>query len=398
MENVAQKNEKSISGAIKVDEKEVMEHLDGLVRKSVEDTLNTLLNEEADAICNAGRYQRSPDRQDTRAGTYKRKLLTTSGEVELKIPRLRTLLFETQIINRYQTKQSSVEEALIEMYLAGVSVRRVEDITEALWKTKVSSSTISDLNQKIYGKIEEWRMQPIRGEHPYIFLDGIYLKRSWGGEISNVSVLVAVGVNDEGYREILGIAEGSREDKESWTNFLRYLKDRGLFGVKLIVSDKCSGLHGIIGDFFPDAKWQRCVVHWYRNAFSMSPWKHVKSIAAMLKAIHAQEDREAAREKAKLVAEKLRKMNLNKVAEFVESTVEETLSYMDFPYEHWTRLRTNNALERIMKEIRRRTRVIGAFPDGYSAMMLVGARLRHISTTKWGTRQYLNTCKLYKTV
>ena len=124
----------------------------------------------------------------------------------------------------------------------------------------------------------------------------------------------------------------------------------------------------------------------------------MESIAAMLKAIHAQEDREAAREKAKLVAEKLRKMNLNKVAEFVESTVEETLSYMDFPYEHWTRLRTNNALERIMKEIRRRTRVIGAFPDGYSAMMLVGARLRHISTTKWGTRQYLNTCKLYKTV
>ena len=398
MENVAQKNEKSISGAIKVNEKEVMEHLDGLVRKSVEDTLNTLLNEEADAICNAGRYQRSPDRQDTRAGTYKRKLLTTSGEVELKIPRLRTLPFETQIIKRYQTKQSSVEEALIEMYLAGVSVRRVEDITEALWNTKVSSSTISDLNQKIYGKIEEWRMQPIHGEHPYIFLDGIYLKRSWGGEISNVSVLVAVGVNDEGYREILGIAEGSREDKESWTNFLRYLKDRGLPGVKLIVSDKCSGLHGIIGDFFPDAKWQRCVVHWYRNAFTMSPWKHVKSIAAMLKAIHAQEDREAAREKATLVAEKLRKMNLNKVAEFVKSTVEETLSYMDFPYEHWTRLRTNNALERIMKEIRRRTRVIGAFPDGYSAMMLVGARLRHISTTKWGTRQYLNTCKLYKTV
>lgn len=198
MENVAQKNEKSISGAIKVNEKEVMEHLDGLVRKSVEDTLNTLLNEEADAICNAGRYQRSPDRQDTRAGTYKRKLLTTSGEVELKIPRLRTLPFETQIIKRYQTKQSSVEEALIEMYLAGVSVRRVEDITEALWNTKVSSSTISDLNQKIYGKIEEWRMQPIHGEHPYIFLDGIYLKRSWGGEISNVSVLVAVGVNDEG--------------------------------------------------------------------------------------------------------------------------------------------------------------------------------------------------------
>ena len=122
------------------------------------------------------------------------------------------------------------------MYLTGVSVRRVEDITEALWGAKVSSSTVSELNQKIYGKIEEWRKQPITGEHPYVFVDGVYLKRSWGGEVQNVSVLVAVGVNDEGYREILGVAEGSREDKESWSNFLRYLKGRGLKGVRLIVS------------------------------------------------------------------------------------------------------------------------------------------------------------------
>ena len=128
----------------------------------------------------------------------------------------------------------------------------------------------------------------------------------------------------------------------------------------------------------------------------MCPWKHVRDVAAMLKAIHAQEDKEAAREKALLVAEKLRKLKLDKVAEFVEKSVEETLAYMDFPYEHWSRLRTNNGLELIMKEIRRRTRVVGSFPDGYSAMMLVGARLRHISTTKWGTRQYMNTCKLYE--
>ena len=113
------------------------------------------------------------------------------------------------------------------MYLAGVSVRRVEDITEALWGAKVSSSTVSELNQKIYSKIESWRMQPIHGEHPYIFVDGVYLKRSWGGEVQNVSVLVAIGVNAEGYREILGVAEGSREDKESWSNFFRNLKDRG---------------------------------------------------------------------------------------------------------------------------------------------------------------------------
>ena len=162
---------------------------------------------------------------------------------------------------------------------------------------------------------------------------------------------------------ILDIAEGGREDKESWTNFLRYLKDRGLSGVKLIASDKCSGLHGIIGDFFPNAKWQRCAVNWYQNSFTVSSSKHVKKHCR-----NAESDSCTGRPGGKL------------------------------PYEHWTRLRTNNALERIMKEIRRRTRIIGAFPDGYSAMMLVGARLRHISTTKWGTRQYLNTCKLYKTV
>ena len=281
------------------------------------------------------------------------------------------------------------------MYLAGVTVRRVEDITEALWGAKVSSSTVSELNQKIYGKIEEWRKQPINGEHPYVFVDGVYLKRSWGGEVQNVSVLVAVGVNEDGYREILGVAEGSREDKESWSNFLRYLKERGLKGVRLVVSDKCLGLYEIIGDFFPEAKWQRCIVHWYRNAFTMCPWKHISKVVAMLKAIHAQEDKEAAKQKSALVAEKLRTMKLDKVAEFIETSVDETLSYMDFPYEHWRCLRTNNGLERIMKEIRRRTRVVGSFPDGNSALMLVGARLRHISTTKWGTRQYMNTCKLY---
>ena len=187
MENVAHEPEKAISGAIKIDEKEIQDHIDGLVRQSVEDTLNALLNAEADAICNASRYQRTSNRLDTRAGSYHRKLLTKAGEVDLKVPRLRSLPFETEIIRRYQTKQSSVEEALIEMYLAGVSVRRVEDITEALWGAKVSPSTVSDLNQKIYGKIEEWRMRPITDEYPYVFVDGVYLK----GSVRYFALLIA---------------------------------------------------------------------------------------------------------------------------------------------------------------------------------------------------------------
>jgi transposase-like protein len=310
------------------------------------------------------------------------------------MPKLRTLPFETAIIERYRRRESSVEEALVEMYLAGVSVRRVEDITEVLWGSKVSPGTISHLNAKIYTTIEEWRKRPIEGEHPYVYLDGIALKRSWGGEVRNVSVLVAIGVNREGYREILGVAEGAREDKESWTSFLRYLKERGLTGVELFVSDKCIGLIESIGLFYPNASWQRCIVHFYRNVFTVVPRGRIREIVAMLTAIHAQEDKKEAQKKAATVIQKLKDMKLKKAADIVAEGIHETLSYYGFPREHWKRIRTNNPLERIMKEIRRRTRVVGSFPDGNSALMLVAARLRHIAGTKWGMSQYLKMERL----
>jgi transposase-like protein len=234
----------------------------------IEETLNALLDAEADRLCNAKRCERTEARRDTRAGHYERKLQTKAGEVKLRIPKLRTQTFETAIIERYRRRESSVEEALIEMYLAGVSVRRVEDITEALWGTRVSPSTVSDLNKKIYGTIEAWRNGPIEGEHPYVYLDGIVLKRSWAGEVRNVSLLVAIAVNGNG---------GGG-----------------------------------------------------------------------------------------------------------------TLAYYVFPEEHWRRIRTNNPLERILREIRRRTRVVGAFPDGQSALNLAAARLRHIAGTGWSSKRYLN--------
>jgi transposase-like protein len=365
-----------------------------MVRGTVEESLNRLLNAEADELCGAKRYERSPDRMDSRAGHRPRSLHTKAGVVELKVPRLRSLPFESQIIERYRRRESSVEEALVEMYLAGVSTRRVEDITEALWGTRVSSSTVSELNQKIAGTITEWRDRSIEGEHPYVYLDGIWLKRCWGGEVRTVAVLVAIGVNTNGSREILGVREGAKEDAESWLGFLRSLKARGLRGVRLVVSDKCLGLVEALGATFPDASWQRCVVHFYRNVFSLVPKGQVKEVAAMLKAIHAQEDRVAAEAKTAQVIEKLRTMRLGKAAELIKHGIGETLAYMAFPREHWTRIRTNNVLERIMREIRRRTRVVGAFPDGDSAVLLVAARLRHIAGTKWGDRVYLDMDRL----
>src|ERR1700761_450233 len=201
-------------GALRIDEGKLRGHVDEVMHSSVEETLNGLLDAEAEQICRAQRYERSAERVDSRAGHYERKLETKAGEVTLRVPKLRKLPFETAIIERYRRRESSVEEALVEMYLAGVSVRRVEDITEALWGQRVSPSTVSALNQKIYEQIEAWRNRPLEGSHAYVFLDGIWLKRSWGGEVKNVAVLVAIGVRSDGYREILGVAEGLKEDSE----------------------------------------------------------------------------------------------------------------------------------------------------------------------------------------
>ena len=364
--------------------------LKDLVKNSVEETLNAMLDAEADRLVNAERYARDEERQGYRAGHYDRSFTTTAGEVNLRMPKLKGVAFETAIIERYRRRETSVEEALIEMYLAGVSVRRVEDITEALWGTKVSPGTISNLNKRAYEHIEKWRNRPLKGEYPYIYVDGIFLKRCWGGEYENASVLIAIGVTEDGYREILGAAEGLKEDLESWKNFFVWLKSRGLSGVKLIIGDKALGMVESIGQVFPDAKYQRCTVHFYRNVLSSVPNQKIGSVAKMLKAIHAQEDKAAAREKAKQVVEKLRAMKLGKAAKTVEAGFEETLTFMSFLSQHWIRIRTNNALERLNREIKRRMKVVGTFPDGESALMLVCARLRHVASSAWGSKRYLN--------
>src|SRR6478672_7344008 len=183
-ENDGTDGKKSFNGKIiEINEGEFKDHLGEMVRTTVEETLNSMLDAEADELCGAKKFERSADRVDTRAGHYERSLHTKAGEVKLKVPKLRKLTFETAIIERYRRREASVEEALIEMYLAGVSVRRVEDITEALWGTKVSAGTVSELNKKVYRHIEAWRNREIVGDFPYVYLDGVVLKRSWAGEV-----------------------------------------------------------------------------------------------------------------------------------------------------------------------------------------------------------------------
>ena len=376
------------------DENAVRGELRELVRRTVEDTINALLEEEADDLVKAGRYERTAGREAYRAGHYERDLTTTSGQVTLKMPKLKGVRFATAVIERYKRRETSVEEAMIEMYLAGVSTRRIEDVSEILWGASVSASTVSNLNEKAFEAVEEWRCRPLTCAYPYVFVDGIYLKRAWGGSFENVAVMVAIGVNDDGYREVIGAAEGFTESAECWREFLSWLKGRGLSGVRMFTGDKAAAMTGAIAEVFPDAAYQRCTVHFYRNVLSKVPKSKRGQAAAMLKAIHAQESFDASLEKAGAVAEALDEMRLAAASKCVREGVVETLTYTRFPMRHWRRIRTNNAIERLNREIRRRTRVVGTFPDGRSALMLVTARLKYVADSEWGSRRYLDVSLL----
>lgn len=367
-----------------------------LVRQTVEDTPDGLLEEEADDLVGAERYERTAGREAYRAGHYDRRLATTSGEVTLHMPKLKGMRFTTAIVERYRRRETSVEEAMIEMYLAGVSTRRIEDVSEILWGSSVSASTVSNLNEKAFEAVEAWRSRPLERAYPYVYVDGIYLKRSWGGSYENVAVMVAIGVNDDGYREVIGAAEGLAESSECWRDFLSWPRSRGLRGVRMFTGDKAAGMVGSIAEVFPEAAYQRCTVHFYRNVLSKVPKSRRAKVAAMLKAIHAMESREASEAKALAVADELERMGLREAAKVVREGYAETLAYTRFPQEHWRRIRTNNAIERINREIRRRTRVVGTFPDGRSALMLVTARLKYVAESEWGSRRYLDVSLLHE--
>ena len=379
---------------VSFDENAIKNELRELVRQTVEDTLNGLLEEEADDLAGAERYERTADREAYRAGHYDRKLVTTSGEVAVRMPKLKGMRFTTAIIERYRRRETSVEEAMIEMCLAGVSTRRIEDVSEALWGASVSAATVSNLNEKAFESVEAWRSRPLTRAYPYAYVDGIYLKRAWGGAYENVAVMVAIGVNDDGYREVIGAAEGFTESADCWRELLSWLKGRGLRGVRMFTGDKAAGMVGALAEVFPDAAYQRCTVHFYRNVFSKVPKSKRKLVAGKLKAIHAQESFGASEEKALRVADDLEHMRLKEAAKVVREGYAETLTYTRFPMEHWERIRTNNAIERLNREIRRRTRVVGTFPDGRSALMLVTARLKYVADSEWGSRRYLDVSLL----
>ena len=355
---------------------------------------------QADEIANAARYERTGERKAYRAGHYERKLTAKAGRLALKVPKLKGAVFESAVIERYRRRGQSVEESLIDMYLAGVSTRQVDDTGQLLWGDRMPSQTLSDKLKKVYEDIDSWRTRPLESEYPYVFMDGVWHKRSWGGHVENVSVLVAIGVDSEGHREVIGVAEGMKEDGDSWEQFVRGMIERGLKGVRLVVGDRCAGLVSTVNSMLPKARCQRCMVHFMRNVLSKTPPTHRQWASAALKAIFAMESRESALAKAESVAAEMEARRLKAAANCLREGVGETTTYLlpEFPDGHRGRIRTNNMIERLNREIRRRTRVVGSFPDGNSALMLVCARIRYVTDNEWSTRRYLDMSRLDDTL
>lgn len=381
---------------IQIDQHMFETRLDRLVTDKVTEIPDAMLDEEADQIAGAARYERSGSRKAFRAGHYERKPDAKAGTLTLKVPKLKGALFESAVVERYRRREESVEEALMDMYLAGAGTRQVDDISQLLWGERMAPQTLSDKPRKVYADIERWRTRPLEGGYPYVFMDGVWHKRSWGGSVENVSVLVAIGVDSTGHREVIGVAEGMEEDTASWEAFVRSLIERGLKGVRLVVGDRCAGLVSTVGSMLPGAKYQRCMVHFMRNVLGKTSSKHSAWAARALKAVFAMETREKALAKAEEVACEMEGRKLASAARCLREGIGETTTYLldEFPAEHRARIRTNNMIERPDREIRRRTRVVGSFPDGNSALMLICARIRYVTDNEWSTRRYLDMSRL----
>ena len=363
--------------------------IDSQIRQAVKETLETIMEQEMRTHIGADKNERSDNRLGHRNGYRSRDLETRVGVVNLDVPRDRDGLFQTDAFEKYRRAEVSLEEAMLEMYLSGVSTRKVADVTQALCGVRKSSSAQSDLNKRLYGRLKDWRGRTIDGHYPYVYLDGIVMSMRFGEGVENVSLLIAIGISNEGYREVIGVMEGYRENKESWLEFLRLLVGRGLSGVKLMIADAHLGIKGSVKECFPDAMYQRCKIHFVRNILSKVPRRESKAVALMIKAIFAQESKEAALQKAHEIARQLNSKRLNKAAEVLETGIDQSTTFYLFPAEHWRYIASNNLIERVNREIRRRTDVVSSFPDTESCLMLVSARLRYLSDA-WAKRRYMD--------
>jgi transposase-like protein len=342
-----------------------------LVREMLGFAAERLMEMEVEATTGAPKGVRSPLRSVQRNGYRERGWETRAGRVELAIPKLRKGSYFPSFLEPRRTAEKALVAVIQEAYVQGVSTRSVDELVRAMGGSGVSKSQVSRLCAEIDERVQAFLCRPLEGAWPYLWLDATYIKVRDGGRIVSRAVIVAVAVNGDGRREVLGVATGPSEAETFWTDFLRSLADRGLRGVKLVVADDHKGLRAAARRVF-NATHQRCRVHWLRNALAHAPAKSRTAVAAMLKTIFAQDTKAEAEAQWDAVADALREKT-PKLGALMDASRDDVLAYMDFPKEHWAQISSTNPLERVNKEIKRRSDVIGIFPNDDAIIRLVGA-------------------------
>ena len=358
-----------------------------LVREMLAFAAERMMDLEIEARTGAPAGSRSPVRLNHRNGYRERGWDTRAGRIDLAIPKLRKGSYFPSFLEPRRTAEKALAAVIQEAYIHGVSTRSVDDLVKAMGASGVSKSQVSRLVAEIDERVNAFLTRPIEGEWPYLWIDATYLKVREGGRIVSTAAIIAVGVNTDGRREVLGVATGPSEAEPFWKSFLRSLADRGLRGVKLVIADDHKGLRAAASKVF-NASQQRCRVHWMRNALAHAAPKQRPAVIAMIKTIFAQETAESAHQQWEQVADALRE-KFPKLAGMMDASREDVLAYMTFPKEHWAQIASTNPLERVNKEIKRRADVIGIFPNDAAVTRLVGALMLE-QNDEWAvSRRYM---------
>lgn len=352
---------------------------------------------EADEIIGAGRYERSPNRKNHRNGHRERVWETRVGEIPLRIPKLREGTYFPSLLEPRRRAEKALLAVVQTAYVKGVSTRKVDDLLKALGLTGIDKSKVSRICKELDELVEGFRNRPLEGKYPYLWLDALYLKVRQDHRIVSQAMVIAIGVRETGERDVLGFSLGASEEYAFWMDFLRSLVRRGLKGVELVTSDAHEGLKAAIGEVLTGSSWQRCRVHFMRNVLANIPKGSKAVVAAAIRTIFAQPDRDAAGQQLSEVAKAMHP-RWPKAAELVVAAEEDVLAYMNFPLEHWTRIYSTNPLERLNKEIKRRTNVVGVFPDEASVIRLVGSVLMEVSDEWQVGRRYFSKESMRKLV
>ena len=367
---------------------------DEALRKLLEAVFNAILKAEASEQVGADLYERTDERQTYRNGYRERQFKTRVGSLELLIPKLRNGTFSTTLFANYERSERALVLALMEMVLQGVSTRKVSNITETLCGTSFSKSTVSKLCEELDKEVEQFRRRPLTKAYPFLIVDAIYVKARDAGRVKSKGLLVAIGVNEDGNREVLGFKAGDGESYEIWFSFFSELKEQGLHGVDLVVSDQHKGLVKAILEQFEGASWQRCQTHFSRNVLDKVPKKTQREVKVWLKDLYNSPNLEEARIRKDALVDYLEKY-APKAVEILDAGFDDITAVFQLPEVCRRRLRTSNSIERVNQELRRRERVIRIFPNEASIERLLGSLLIEMHENWISGRRYIDTAAYY---